>query len=152
MEQYILFSSNNQNFAISISNIEKIIEYQEPRKVPDSSDFFLGVVTYNNRILPIIHLSKRLYKVSSMNNVDRKVIVIWWKEQLIGLLVDNIIGIQAFDENLYEESKIDLQVSQKYIKGFIKIEDDIIVVLDIDNIFCPDEEKELLQAVDIAEN
>lgn len=134
-EQYIVFINNNQKFALYVSKIEKIIEFQTPKKLPDSSDFFIGVIQYNNKVLPIIDLSKRLYNIDYNHTVDTKIIVVIWKEQLIGIVVDDIIGIRNFKPTQFEDFEMDIEISYEYIIGFIKSHGDIIVTLDIDKIF-----------------
>lgn len=143
MEQYIVFVNNNQKFALYVSKIEKIIEFQQPKKLPDSSPYFLGVTQYNDSILPIVDLSKRLYGVFSDYNLQTKIIVVSFKDKLMGLVVDNIIGISNFAEAEYEDFDIDLEISNEYVIGFIKSNDDIIVTLDIDRIFNREQEEEL---------
>lgn len=146
MEQYIVFLNNHQNFALDISKIERIIEFKQPKKVPESSEHLLGVIQYNDKILPIIDLTKRLYNVDSSGNEDDKIIVVLWKNKQIGLAVDEILGIYSFGEEQYEQSSEDIQISKEYILGFIKTKEDIIIVLDFDRMFDLREEKELLSA------
>lgn len=144
MEQYIVFVSNQQDFAIDISKIERIIEYQEPKVLPETSDYLLGVIQYNSQVIPIIDLSSRLYGEGSSHSIDTKIIVVIWKDKLIGLLVDNILGIQEFTDDQYEESNKDLDILRKYVSGFIKVEENIIIILDVDKIFSLKQEDELL--------
>lgn len=148
MEKYILFSNNNQNFALDITKIDRIIEFQQPKKLPESSEFLLGVIQFNDRILPIIDLTKRLYDVDTTHTENDKVIVVLWRDKLIGVVVDNILGIQSFDEAQFEESDDDLQISKEYMLGFIKRKDDIIIVLDINKLFSLEQEKELILSAD----
>ncbi len=148
MEQYIVFTVNKQNFAVDISVVERIIESQEPKKTPETSDYFLGVTQYSGDILPNIDLSKRLYKVSTPEEKGTKVIVVIWKDKFIGLKVDDVIGVQNFHDEQFEESNRNMNLSKKYMLGFIKEKDDIIIVLDINKIFDEEQEEELLLALD----
>ena len=66
-----------------------------------------------------------------------------WKERLVGLVVDDIIGIRDFIPTQLEEFEIDVEISNEYIIGFIKAHGDIIVALDIDKIFSGAQEHEL---------
>ena len=146
MEQYIVFISNDEKFAIDISKVERIIEFTQPKKVPEASEFLLGVIQYNSKVIPIIDLSMRLYNLKSIYDTDTKVIVVFWKQNYIGFLVDDILGIQHFREEQYEESDRETHILKDYIKGFMKSEEDITIVLDIDKIFTLEEEKELILA------
>lgn len=149
VEKYILFTNMKQNFAIDVTKVERIIEFQSPKKIPESSDYLLGVIKYEDSILPVIDLNIRLYGENSQNTKNTKIVVVAWKERLMGVLVDNIIGINNFNEEYYEESNIDTNVSKEYISGFIKSEEDITIVLDIDGILDAKREEELLEELEI---
>ncbi|NLY46746.1 MAG: purine-binding chemotaxis protein CheW [Tissierella sp.] len=142
-EQYIVFINNDQKFALYVSKVDKIIEFQQPKKLPDTSEYFIGVIQYNNKILPIIDLSKRLYNKNFTQTIETKIIVVMWKERLVGLVVDDIIGIRDFIPTQLEDFEIDVEISNEYIIGFIKSHGDIIVTLDIDKIFTGAQENEL---------
>ncbi|MEW8974077.1 MAG: chemotaxis protein CheW [Tissierellaceae bacterium] len=148
MEKYIVFISNEERFAIDISKVERIIEFTDPKKIPEASDYLLGVTQYNSKVMPIIDLSMRLYNVHSQRNLDTKVIVILWKDGQLGFVVDDILGIRHFVKEEYERIEDDTHILKKYIKGFIKAEDDITIVLDIDRIFDSEQEEELILATD----
>lgn len=149
MERYIIFKSNNQSFALGISKVDKIIEFQEPKPIPESSAYFLGVIKYNNKILPIIDLTRRLYSVNSPRNESDKVIVILCKNKLIGVVVDDIFGIQSFENEQFESSNEDTHISKEYILGFIKTDEDITIVLDTDKIFSLEQENELFSSTNV---
>lgn len=147
MEQYIVFIANEEKFAIDISKVERIIEYTQPKKVPEASEFLLGVIQYNSEVIPIIDLSMRLYNLKSIQDEDTKVIVVLWKEGHIGFLVDDILGIEHFSEEQYEKMDRETHILKDYIDGFMKSEEDITIVLNIDKIFTLEEEEELITAV-----
>lgn len=146
MEQFIVFSNNKQNFALEISYVSRIIEYENPIKIPESSQFLMGVIKYNDKILPIIDLTKKLFGMSLDKHDDCKIIIIELKESQVGLLVDDVIGIHRFEGSQYEDSRIDTEVAKEYINGFIKLEDDITIVLEPDKLFVEEQKEELISA------
>ena len=150
MEQFIVFINNGQHFALDISKIERIIEFQQPKKIPEASDYLLGVIQHNSEILPIIDLTKRLYNKDNLNSDDKKVIVVAWKEKQIGFVVEDIRGINSIEAKQYEETNQDISISKVYIKGFIKTDDDIIIVLDIDQLFTFEQEEEIREGIEYA--
>lgn len=141
--QYIIFTSNNQHYALDISKIDKIIENEIPKKIPESTEYLLGVIQYDNRILPIIDLTMRLYNIKFERGNDDKIIVVMWKDKQIGLVVESIMGIRSIEEVQIEESGHDIQVSNEYIDGFIKAEGDITIILNSDKLFNLEQEKEI---------
>lgn len=145
MKQVIIFSNNKQNFALEIERIERIIEYSRPRKLPETADYILGVIKYNEKVLPVIDLDKRLYGRDGAIRENSKIIVVLWKNAHLGLVVDDILGIRTIDEESFEESQIgEESISSEYIKGFIKIDEDIIILMDTDKLFSFIQAKEIL--------
>ena len=152
MERFIIFINNQQKFAINISHVDKIAEYQKPNPIPESSDFLLGVIQYSGSILPVIDLNKKLYNLDTSHGQNDKIIVIIWKDTYLGLAVDEIVGIKGYDDDKLEKSSVDTQISisNRYISGFIKEDDDITIVLDPDKIFDNDQEEEILNTSEMS--
>jgi purine-binding chemotaxis protein CheW len=146
MKQVIIFSNNKQNFALEIERIERIIEYSRPRRLPETAEYILGVIKYNEKVLPVIDLNKRLYGRDGEIKEGNKIIVVLWKNAHLGLVVDDILGIRTIDEESFEESQIgEESISSEYIKGFIKIEEDIIILMDTEKLFSFIQAKEILE-------
>ena len=152
MEQYIVFVNNSQNLALNISKIERIIAFQQPKKIPESSDYLLGVIQHNGQILPIVDLTMRLYEHYAPEVDDKKIIVVKWKNRLIGFVVEEIVSIESFHSEQYEEMLQQNQISKEYIHGFILMEEDIIIVLDTDRIFDFEQAKEIKDGIEQAED
>lgn len=135
MEQYLTFLTNNQQFAIEIASINKIIDYIKPTKVPEAIDYMIGVIEYNESILPIISLSQRLFGQDSLESKVKRVIVLNWNGKQIGYEVDDILGIRSFSSEEIELANPDLGITKDYIHGYIKDEKDVIIILDNDKVF-----------------
>jgi len=136
MKQVIIFSNCDQNFALDIARIERIIEYTTPKKVPETAEFLKGVIPYNGQVLPIIDLNRRLYGVNAQDSEKAKVIVISWNGTFLGLMVDEVLGIRNLEETAFEDAALgDGRLSREYVRGFIKIGEDLIIHLDTDRLF-----------------
>lgn len=145
MKQVIIFSNCGQNFALELERIERIIEYAKPKKLPETAEYILGVIQYNEKVLPIIDLNRRLYAEPQEIREHSKIIVILWKGTHLGLVVDEILGIKSVEEEAYEAASMgEESISSQYIQGFIKIAEDIIIVMDTDKLFSFVQSKELL--------
>ncbi len=146
MKQAIVFNNNKQNFALEIERIERIIEYSSPKKLPDTAEYILGIIKYNEKVLPVIDLNHRLYGSSGELCETSKIIVVIWKSALLGLVVDDVIGIKTVDEEAFEEFQMgEENVSSEYIRGFIKLEEDIIILMDTEKLFSFIQAKEILE-------
>lgn len=146
MKQVIIFNNCEQNFALELERIERIIEYSKPKKLPETAEYILGVIQYNEKVLPIIDLNRRLYSVPGETGNHSKIIVILWKGAHLGLVVDEILGIKTVEDSAYEEAAMgEESISSEYIKGFLKNGEDIIIVMDTDKLFSFVQSRELLE-------
>lgn len=93
-----LFLSKKQELSIPIEKINKIIQWQETIPVPETSTFVLGVIEHNEHVLPVIDLNDRLYGIPTEVSNEMKIIIVQWKEEYLGLLVESIRGIMDFEK------------------------------------------------------
>ena len=68
----------------------------------------------------------------------------------MGFVVEDIKEISNFESTQYEKMNQDISISKAYIKGFIKTNDDIIIVLDINQLFTLEQEKEIREGIEYA--
>ncbi|WP_192986196.1 chemotaxis protein CheW [Carnobacterium mobile] len=147
MEKFIVFTSNQQNFAVTITDVEKIILMAQPTKIPDTSSYLLGAIPYDETLLPVIDLSERLFKQATTITATTKVIVAEWNQLKIGLAVEDVLSVSNFEEIQAEETIDDTQGAAKYIRALFKTEAGIVLALDIDALFSTENETELIALI-----
>lgn len=156
MEKQIVFLSKKQELSIPIEKINKIIQWQETIPVPETSTFVLGVIEHNEHVLPVIDLNDRLYGIPTEVSNEMKIIIVQWKEEYLGLLVESIRGIMDFEKNQFELMENEVTFDKNYIENFIKAENGIIIQLNVDTLFegniMLDKLLRALEIADTAEN
>jgi len=146
MKQAIIFCNEHQKFALDVVKVERIIEFELPVKIPEAANFLMGVIQYNGKVLPVIDLNMRFYGIPAKNDSKSKIIVVQWNDTFLGLVVDEITGIQKVDENLFEyASHDDGLLSRDYVEGFIKSDEEIVIFLETSNLFNFVQSKELIE-------
>ena len=58
--QLVGFKIGNEEFGINILAVQEIIKIIDITTVPNASDYIAGVINLRGRIIPIVHLRKRL--------------------------------------------------------------------------------------------
>ena len=149
MKQVIVFHSGDQSFALNIEHIDKIIEFETPNIVPETKKYVKGVLKYHGKILPIIDLYERLYGESQEKKDTAKIIVVKFKETHIGLVIDNIVGIKNYEDDQFEDPvQFEDKFSKEYVEGFIKEDEDIIILMNPRKLFSFSEAHALAQLED----
>lgn len=147
MEQYVIFKSHQQLFAIDIQHVVRVIEASTFTPLPEVADFVLGLQSVESAMVPIIDVRQKLFHAFTDDTGQNVILLCQWKDQTIGLYVEEIVGIQSLPET---ENQQDLAVSglkQEYVAAFLKKEDALVLSLDLDFLFSYEQEAELLAGI-----
>lgn len=140
----LIFSINGEYYATDIMEVERILGFETPTKLPDAPSFVEGVINYENRILPVISLSRRFNLPTNEKKTDPKIIVAKEKENRIGIIVDVVSEVRDVKADYIENPpEVVSSISRRYIRGLIKLEKQIIIFLNLSSILT-DEEKNML--------
>lgn len=137
----LIFGLNGEHYATDIREVERILGYQEPTVLPDAPSFVRGVINYEQKILPIISLSKKFNFGEDKESEERKIIVIKRAENKFGIIVENVYEVRDINSELMEEAPpITATIDKRYISGLIKLEDNIVILLDLEKILSSEDE------------
>ena len=141
----LIFSINNEYYATSIMEVERILEYEKSTKIPDSPQFVEGVINYEGNILPVITLSNRFNLPKAALQEGCKIIVAKQENSKIGIIVDFVSEVKDVKIDSIEDSpEIISGISRRYIKGLIKIDGRIIIYLNLSAILTEEEKIRIL--------
>lgn len=136
----LIFSLNDEYFATDIGQVERIIGYEKPTILPDSPTYISGVIKHEEKILPILNLNKRFGYIDSVSD-NRKIVIVKREKKQFGIIVDNVYEVKTVDSSLLENTPlITVNLSDEYIRGLIKLEDKIVILLNLDKILSRDDE------------
>ena len=140
----LIFSLNGERYATDIKEVERILGYQEPTVIPDAPRFVMGVINYEQSIIPIISLSRKFNFGDDKESENRKIIVVKREEKKFGIIVENVYEVRDINDDLVESvPSITGTIERKYISGLIKLEDNIVILLDLEKILSSEEEQNI---------
>lgn len=146
----LIFKIGEQTFAADIRGVERILNYEEPTKLPDSEDYLEGVINYQEGILPVISLSKKFGIETVGNSIKGSIIVAKDNENTLGIIVDSVNEVITLNpEDLEDTPNISSNISKRYISGIIKnkSKNTIILLLRLNELLSS-EEKEKIELVE----
>lgn len=140
MQQYIVFKVLEQKFALSIHAISRIVPLSSITPVPDTADSIMGVMESEEQVIPVIDLAKRFFDKRFEETMHTQVIIVYWNDLQIGIIVDEIIEITNFSEDQIDREleKITALEEPKEvtpIKSFIRTEDEIVLEVSQNELF-----------------
>lgn len=150
MEQYIVFTSHDQLFCLPVTVVRRIVEAENFVPIPDVPAYILGVYEYEEQMLPIIDLKAKLFNAPTVKNTENKVILCQWQEQTIGIYVESIRGIMMLEDTDYERELTKAKLKRGYIGKFLKLDDEVVISLELEYLFNNEQAQELMDSVDQA--
>lgn len=140
VNKVVIFKIEDEEYAVDIMQIERILDYTEPTKIPEAPPFVKGIIKYQEKILPIIDLKTRMHLEKYDDSNDHKIIVVKNKDRYIGLIVEMVSEvIDISNESIEETPEIIKCVLNDYVYGIVKLNDRIIILLDTDKIISIEE-------------
>lgn len=94
--------------------------------------------------MPIISLSEKFNLGLDKESETRQIIVVKRQEKKFGIIVENVYEVRDIDESLIEEAPaITGSKERKYISGLIRLENNIVILLDLEKILTTQDEENI---------
>lgn len=141
----LIFNINNQYYATDIKDVERILGYVVPTNLPDSPKFVEGVISYEGDILPIINIARKFNLIDNEDKKNAKIIVLKECKNKIGVIVDIVSEVRNISlRDVEEPPEIISEISKRYIKGLVKLEKEIIILLNLGEILTKEEKEAIV--------
>ena len=142
--QLVSFNLGKEEFAVDILKIQEINRMVEITKVPKSPEFVEGVINLRGKVIPIIDLRKRFNLPGSENTKQTRIVVVDIDNMVVGLVVDAVSEVLRLPANTVEPPPpIVAGIDSEYISGVGKLEDRLLILLELDKVLSKDEKKVL---------
>lgn len=142
--QLVSFKVGREEFGIDILKVQEINRMLKITKVPNAPDFVEGVVNLRGRIIPVIDLRKRLKIESREHDNKTRIVVVDITGNTVGFIVDEVNEVLRIPRDIIENPpELVATVDSEFITSVAKLEDRIIILLDLDNLLKQDEQANL---------
>lgn len=133
--QLILFSLGKGNYGIPIEHVFEIKKMEEITVVPKAPKFIEGVINLRGNVVPIVDLRKRFGMEKIEITKRTKIIIVEIKKRQFGLIVDAVAEVITLSHDQIEPSLPTVSgLKAEFINGIGKLNDKLIIILDISRI------------------
>lgn len=142
--QLVVFRLGKEEYAVDINQVREIIKIADITRVPKAPEFIEGVINLRGQISPIMDLRKRLNLPVSEKDEDTRIIITEVGSSVVGMIVDSVTEVRRLSEKSIDSTpSISTGVGTEFIRGVGKVDDRLLIVLDIEKILTKGEEKQL---------
>ncbi len=132
-------------YGVPITKVQEIISMERPTKMPQTPDFVEGIINLRGKIIPIIDLKKRFKMGESDLTGDTRSVIVEVEGQTIGIIVDEVSEVLRLQVDSIEPPPAVIGgITAKYLTGVGKLDDRLLILLDMDRILNEDEIAELV--------
>lgn len=147
--KFLMCKIGDEIFGIDIQHVTDIIELQRITEVPDMPQYVRGVINLRGNVIPVIDLRVR-FRMRNREYDDRTVItVVKMRDYSIGFIVDTATEVQDIPEKNIDPAPSfhENEDKQKYVAGLGKIDEQVIILLDIENLIGQEEMESIHSSV-----
>jgi purine-binding chemotaxis protein CheW len=138
--QLVSFKIGDEEFGIDILSVQEINRMSQITKVPNTPDFIEGVINLRGRIIPVIDLRVKLGMTRKDHGKNTRIVVVELKGQTIGFIVDEVSEVLRIPKDITEAPpEMVGGVNSDYITSIGKLEDRLLILLDLEKILSTSE-------------
>jgi purine-binding chemotaxis protein CheW len=134
-DRYIEFNLGLERFSIPLLMVKEVIPMPEMTNVPNSPNYYVGIMNLRGQIISVIDLRIKMGIKAADSDQETAVIIVEIDGIGIGLIVDSVNKVlKVGNSDIVDVPKISNQINTKFVSGVFKIEDELIVLLDVFNL------------------
>ena len=144
--QFVVFSLDEQRYALHLSTVETIVHAVEITVLPKAPEIVLGVLNMQGRIMPVVNVRKRFRLAEREIALSDRFIIARTSRRVVALVVDSVHGVvERAKHEVVAAEEILPQV--EYVEGVVKLPEGLVFIHDLDAFLSLDEEKTLDEAI-----
>lgn len=143
-KKVIVFQLKDEEFAVSVQQIGSIERIETITRVPNTAKFVKGVINLRGVVTPIIDLRSRLGIEESDYTESTRIIIVYLDDMEVGLIVDAANDVIDISMDAIEPApEVIGAVNADYIEGVAKLENRLLILLDLKKVLTYEEINEL---------
>ena len=152
--QLVTFRLYRQILAIPIEPLFQIIEMVTILPLPKAESPVEGVINVRGKMTPVLDLRRLLHLAVSPYGLHTPILLVNLKNQMTGLIVDEVINVHAVAVNEIAKPAdfLPQQLGEiTALKGIVQIAEGAAMLLDLDHLLDPGQELALAHAFEVLE-
>lgn len=145
--QFVTFVLEGEEFGIDILRVQEIIRPVAVTRVPNAPAFVEGVINLRGRIVPVLDARKRFGLPYRPMDDTSRIVVIELGRETVGFVMDAVREVIRVDPAVIEPApELAVGVDADYIRGVAKLDDRLLILLDVERVLAEHEEDALAAA------
>ncbi len=147
--QLVVFELEKQYYGVEINCVNGINKVKDFKilRLPNCPSFVEGMINLRGKVIPLYNLRKRFYNQDFISQ-DNEILIVFINNIMVGLIVDEVFDIIKLDEsNIESAMNLFTQLDSRFIDSIGKVDDTMIIILDVAHILSLSEQKQIIPMV-----
>lgn len=130
----------DEHYGLDIAKVFEIIRDQPITPVPRTPAFVKGVINLRGRIIPVVDLRGRFGMLETEPTKETRIVVAESSDTRVGLIVDSVSEVLLVPADSIEATpEVAAGADAQYLRGIAKLADRLVLLLELDGLFCVEE-------------
>lgn len=146
--KYLSFILAGEEYGLEILKVQEINGVTEVTRVPRTPDYVRGVINLRGRVIPVVDLRGK-FRLERVEDTDKTCCIVVQLDRggdtvTMGVIVDDVSEVLNIGEDqIAPPPSFGADVDADFIIGMGKLEERVVILLDIDAVLGDDEIREL---------
>jgi len=146
--QLVSFRLAEEEYGIEITKIREIILMGEITRIPQTPPYVKGLINLRSTVIPVIDLRTRFDLPEGELTDESRIMVLNVGTKTIGIVVDGVSEVlRVARDQIAPPPPTVAGLGQEYLTGLVKLEERLLILLDIDQILGEEEAAALAAAM-----
>lgn len=142
MLQLVTFKLAGQKYAVDILKVQEINNMKEITAIPNAPAYLEGAINLRGKVIPVLNLRKKFGFEENANSTLCKIIIMDVRGVIMGQIVDAVSDVLRIPRDVVEPPPpVSSNVSTEFISGIAKLQEGLVILLDMDRLLDAEEHK-----------
>jgi len=138
--QYVTFLIARETYGVEVLRVQEIIGMTGITHVPNSMEFMRGVINLRGTVVPVVDMRLRFGMEEKDYDNFTVILIVEVKGYMVGMIVDSVADVVDIPiKNIQDTPHFSANIRTDYIKGIGRIDEDLVIVLNVDKILSTEE-------------
>jgi purine-binding chemotaxis protein CheW len=136
----VSFRLAREEYGIEITKVQEIILLGQITRVPQTPDFIKGLINLRSTVIPVVDLRLRFGLAAEEPTDETRIMVVNVGGKTLGVVVDAVSEVlRVSPEQIVPPPPTVAGVGHEYLTGLVKLDNRLLILLNIDKILGDDE-------------
>ena len=133
--QVVAFKLRDEEYGVSILNVQEIRNLTDITRVPFAADFIKGVINLRGSVLPVIDLKQRLGLAETPYTENTRIVTVNIDDLHVGMLVDAVTEVLTIGSKPIDTKRaINDRSGSRFLNGIGNVDGRLIIMLSLEEI------------------